>query len=179
MLVERVLDGVGTGRIELGPGGIGVVEQNRVAARHRGAVPPARDAAPMGRRARRGSTTLRAETLDSLGGAGQIVADHLERAIEALTPAQREIAARLFDHLVTPSGTKIAHEAPDLAKFAGAAEDEVKPVVATLARHRILRTDESGRWEIFHDVLAGATLAWTSRYAAERAIERAREEAAM
>ena len=58
-----------------------------------------------------GSSTLRAETLDALGGAGQIVADHLERAIDALTPEQREIAARLFDHLVTPSGMKIAHEA--------------------------------------------------------------------
>ena len=118
-----------------------------------------------------GSTTLRAETLDALGGAGQIVADHLERAIDALTPAATDIAARLFEHLVTPSGTKIAHQASDLAKLAGAAEGEVQPVVTTLARHRILRTDESGRWEIFHDVLAGATLAWTNRYAAERAIE--------
>ena len=111
-----------------------------------------------------GSSTLRAETLDALGGAGQIVADHLERAIEALTTAQREIAARLFDHLVTPSGTKIAHEASDLAQFAGASETEIQPVVATLANHRILRTDESGRWEIFHDVLAGAVLGWKSRH---------------
>jgi WD40 repeat protein len=171
VLVERVLDGVGTGRIELGPGGIGATEQN---GSPRGIEAPYLQLVmqrlwDVERAA--GSTTLRAETLDSLGGAGQIVADHLERAIEALTPAQREIAARLFEHLVTPSGTKIAHEASDLAEFAGAAEDEVEPVVATLARHRILRTDESGRWEIFHDVLAGATLAWTGRYAAERAID--------
>ena len=171
VLVERVLDGVGTGRIELGPGGIGAVEQN---GSPRGIEAPYLQLVmqrlwDVERAA--GSTRLRAETLDSLGGAGQIVADHLERAIEALTPAQREIAARLFDHLVTPSGTKIAHEASDLAEFAGAGEAEVEPVVATLARHRILRTDESGRWEIFHDVLAGATLAWTSRYAAERAID--------
>ena len=123
-----------------------------------------------------GSTTLRAETLDALGGAGQIVADHLERAIDALTPEQREIAARLFDHLVTPSGTKIAHEASDLAEFAGASEAEIRPVVETLANHRILRTDEGGRWEIFHDVLAGAVLGWKSRHDAERAVARAREE---
>ena len=44
------------------------------------------------------------------------------------TPDQREIAARLFDHLVTPSGTKIAHEASDLAEFAGASEAEVQRV---------------------------------------------------
>ena len=72
-----------------------------------------------------GSATLRAATLAGLGGAGQVVADHLERAIEALTPAQRDIAALLFDHLVTPSGTKIAHEASDLAQFAAAPEDDV------------------------------------------------------
>jgi WD40 repeat protein len=174
-LVERVLDGVGTGRIELGPGGIGGAERNGTP---RGIEAPYLQLVmqrlwDVERAA--GSTTLRAETLETLGGAGQIVADHLERAIDALTPSQRAIAARLFEHLVTPSGTKIAHEAGDLAKFAGAAEDDVESVVTTLARHRILRTDESGRWEIFHDVLAGATLAWTSRYAADRAIEAERQ----
>ena len=50
-------------------------------------------------------------------------------------------------------------------------------MMATLANHRILRTDESGRWEIFHDVLAGAVLGWKSRHDAERAVERARQEA--
>ena len=113
-----------------------------------------------------GSATLRAATLDALGGARQVVADHLERAIEALTPAERDIAARLFDHLVTPSGTKIAHEASDLAQFAARPEAVVRGVVTVLADHRILRTDEAGRWEIFHDVLAGAVLGWKTRYEA-------------
>ncbi len=121
-----------------------------------------------------GSTTLRASTLAGLGGAGQVVADHLERAIEALSPEQRDIAALLFDHLVTPSGTKIAHEASDLAQFAHCTEDDVRGVVSVLADHRILRTDEAGRWEIFHDVLAGAVLGWKGRHDAERAIAEAR-----
>jgi WD40 repeat protein len=176
-LVERVLDGVGVGRIELGPGGVGGVEGN---GDRRGIEAPylqlvmqriweVEQAA--------GSSTLRAATLEQLGGAGQVVSDHLERAIDALAPAQQEIAARLFDHLVTPSGTKIAHETPDLAAFAGASAADVSPVLETLAGHRILRTDENGRWEIFHDVLAGAVLGWKSRYDAERAVERARAEA--
>ena len=105
-----------------------------------------------------GSDTLRAATLESLGGAGQVVADHLERAVEALTPEQRDIAASLFDHLVTPSGTKIAHETSDLAQFAHSTEEDVRGVLGVLADHRILRRDEAGRWEIFHDVLAGAVL---------------------
>jgi WD40 repeat protein len=176
-LVEDVLDGVGTGRIELGPGGLGVAGGNGRA--------PGIEAPYLQLVMQRlwdversmGSATLRAETLAGLGGAGQVVADHLERAIDALTPEQRDIAASLFDHLVTPSGTKIAHEASDLAQFAGSDDEPVAVVVRVLADHRILRTDETGRWEIFHDVLAGAVLGWKTRYEAERAVRREREEA--
>ena len=176
VLVERVLDGVGAGRIELGLGGLGVAEGNGA----RGIEAPYLQLVmqrlwDVERAA--GSSTLRAATLEELGGAGQVVADHLERAIDALDPAEREIAARLFDHLVTPSGTKIAHEASDLAEFAEVTAGEIHAVTTTLARHRILRTDESGRWEIFHDVLAGAVLGWKGRHDAERAVERARAEA--
>jgi WD40 repeat protein len=176
-LVTAVLDGVGTGRIELGPGGQGAAETNGRA--------PGIEAPYLQLVMQRlweverasGSATLRAATLVELGGAGQVVADHLERAIEALTAPQRAIAALLFDHLVTPSGMKIAHQASDLAQFAGTSEAEIASVTATLASHRILRTDESGRWEIFHDVLAGAVLGWKGRYEAEQAVERTRDEA--
>ena len=177
MLVERVLDGVGAGRIELGPGGLGVAEGNGGA--------PGIEAPYFQLVMQRmweverasGSSTLRASTLEELGGAGQVVADHLERAIAALSPAQRAIAARLFDHLVTPSGTKIAHEASDLAAFAQCSETEMRGVVGVLAERRIMRTDEAGRWEIFHDVLVGAVLGWKTRYAAERAVAQERAEA--
>ena len=53
----------------------------------------------------------------------------------------------------------------------------MRGVVGVLADHRILRRDESGRWENFHDVLAGAVLGWKGRYDAERAVERTRAEA--
>ena len=176
-LVGAVLDGVGEGQIELGPAGQGAAGGNgrapgieapylQLVMQRLWDVERASD-----------SKALRAETLATLGGAGQIVADHLERAIDALEPIQRDIASRLFEHLVTPSGTKIAHEISDLAQFARCSEDEVRDVVSGLSDHRILRTDEAGRWEIFHDVLAGAVLGWKSRYVAERAVERARADA--
>jgi WD40 repeat protein len=176
-LVGAVLDGVGEGQIELGPGGQAVPDAN--------GRPPGIEAPYLQLVMQRlwdversgGSSTLRAETLAGLGGAGQVVADHLERAVEALTPVQRDIASRLFEHLVTPSGTKIAHETSDLAQFAQSSAGEVRGVTDVLSDHRILRTDESGRWEIFHDVLAAAVLGWKSRYDAERAVERARAEA--
>jgi WD40 repeat protein len=176
-LVGAVLDGVGAGQIQLGPGGQAVHEAN---GRAPGIEAPYLqlvmqrlwDVERSG-----GSATLRSATLAELGGASQVVADHLERAIGALTLAQRDIASLLFHHLVTPSGTKIAHEASDLAQFARCSVDEVRDVTGVLSDHRILRTDESGRWEIFHDVLAASVLGWKRRYDAERAVERARAEA--
>jgi len=176
-LVDDVLDGVGAGRIEFGPRGLGMQDAN---GRAPGIEAPYLQLV-MQRlwdvERSRGSTTLQASTLAGLGGAAQVVADHLERAVEALTPGQRDLAASLFEHLVTPSGMKIAHETSDLAQFAHCTDDDVRGVVRVLADHRILRTDEAGRWEIFHDVLAGAVLGWKSRHDAERAVARASADA--
>ena len=121
-----------------------------------------------------GSGMLRAETLERLGGAQHIVEEHLEGALEELTTNQKDIAARLFNHLVTPSGTKIAHEVADLADFGRVPVEELRPVLDTLAERRILRSLEEGgdvRYEIFHDVLAQPVLAWRTRHRTEREVE--------
>jgi WD40 repeat protein len=130
----------------------------------------------------RESSVLRLATLTELGGAQRIVEDHLEHAMDALTPQQREVAAGMFDHLVTPSGAKIAHGVSDLASFAHVESAQIQPVLSSLSRERILRpTGENGhagdRYEIYHDVLAGAVLAWSSKHEAETALERQRLEA--
>jgi WD40 repeat protein len=124
----------------------------------------------------RGSRRLQLATFEALGGAEAIVRAHLDEAMQVLEPAQRDLAARVFNQLVTPSGTKIAHEVSDLAEYAGVGEAELGPVVQSLGRERILRPVD-GRFEIFHDVLAEAVLAWRSRHEAERALERQRAEA--
>ncbi len=115
-----------------------------------------------------GSRVLRRSTLLELGGAHAIVQAHLDRALGHLDPAEQDAAARMFEHLVTPSGTKIAHRASDLAQFARLGTAAAAPVLAALGRERILRPlDEAegvgGRYEIFHDVLAGAILDWRRR----------------
>ena len=128
----------------------------------------------------RGSDTLRLETLGELGGARHIVEEHLEGAMAELAPEQKDVAARLFNHLVTPSGTKIAHEVSDLADFGQAPIEVVQPVLATLAERRILRSlEESGgtRYEIFHDVLAQPVLAWRAQHESELELNRERERA--
>src|SRR5262249_6762725 len=113
-LVEHVLDDVGAGRIEPALGGLGAVG---------GASGGARIEAPYlqlvmqrlwDEERAAGSDLLRVTTLDRLGGAHRIVEDHLEGAMAELSAEQRDVAARLFNHLVTPSGTKIAHELSDL-----------------------------------------------------------------
>jgi len=178
-LVERVLDEVGAGQIEPALGGLGAVE---------GGDDGARIEAPylqlvmqrLWEEERAGrSTTLRLDTLGRLGGAQHIVEEHLEGALGELSPEQKDVAARLFNHLVTPSGTKIAHEASDLADFGEVPLAEVDPVLTSLAERRILRSLQEGgdvRYEIFHDVLADPVLAWRAGHEADRELERQKQE---
>jgi WD40 repeat protein len=129
-----------------------------------------------------GSRTLLLETLSRLGGAEQIVRDHVDRALTELTPVEKDVAARLFDHLVTPSGSKIAHEVADLAMYADAEENDLHPVLTKLGNERILRSvagdgARGSRYEIFHDVLAEPVLAWKAGHESNRTLEAATEVA--
>jgi hypothetical protein len=103
-----------------------------------------------------------------------------------LQPNEQEIAARVFHHLVTPSGTKIAHTAPDLAEYAKLPQEPLEPLLERLASGaggRLLRSvapplDQpmARRYEIFHDVLAPAILNWHRRYMERRTQEEIRRE---
>ena len=183
-LVEAVLDQVAAGKVELGRSGRGSVEDNASS----GGIEAPFLQLVMERlweaEAAAGSNVLRLETLERLGGAEQIVRDHLDRALDALDPVQRDVAAAAFNHLVTPSGTKIAHDASDLAGYVGAAPSEVAPVLSALAAERILRPvpgvpgSDQPRYEIYHDILADAVLDWRRRHDSEREVADVRSAAA-
>lgn len=118
-----------------------------------------------------GSSRLRLATLERLGGAQEIWQTHLDKALSDLTNDERDVAARLFVHLVTPGGTKIAHTAADLAAMAEAPIGQVESLLEAMAGGsvRLLRTvaDPSGgepRYEIRHDRLAPAVLDWEARF---------------
>jgi WD40 repeat protein len=121
-----------------------------------------------------GSRTLRLSTLERLGGVNEIVRTHLTAALEALTLAEQDLAETLFNYLVTPSGTKIAHGLGDLAEYAAVPEGAVLPVLSALVQERIVRPvsepgeHDGGRYEIYHDVLAEPVAAWRARHAADR-----------
>src|SRR5207247_7396372 len=80
-----------------------------------------------------GSPELRLTTLEGLGGAERIVRTHLDRAMDALSPERRALAAEVFHHLVTPSGTKIAHGLSDLADYTACQEGDLLPVLEELS----------------------------------------------
>src|SRR5207247_3589422 len=126
--------------------------------------------------AERGSKVLRRSTLGELGGAERIVQDHLERAMAALSPREKGAAAAMYNFLVTPSGTKIAHGIHDLAGYAAVDEGEASAVLRRLSAERIVRASfENGpattRHAIFYHVLADAVLGWRRRFQADRAVE--------
>jgi hypothetical protein len=166
-LVEAVLDQVRVGNVQLGQIGAGAIDasgarESRIEAPYLQLVLTRiweEESAV-------GSHTLRLETLDRLGGAERIVPAHLGAAMAELSPAERDLAARIFRFLVTPSGTKIAHQARDLAEYTEVAADKVEPLLERLAgpQARILRGVGDGRYEIYHDVLAAAILDWRARY---------------
>ena len=110
-----------------------------------------------------GSHQLRLSTLQRLHGVRTIVDDHLGKALDSLTSAERQTAIDMFDHLVTPSGGKIAESVSDLAKRTGHSEEQVGGVLTKLDREFIVRPVPAApgqdpvrgrRYEIFHDVLA-------------------------
>ena len=175
-LVNDVLDQVRAGSIALGQAGAGTVETNghgdlRVTTPFLQLV-----LTRLWEEERRSdSHTLRAATLERLGGAERLVRSHLADALAELDDHSRDITAAVFHQLVTPSGTKIVHTVPDLAEYAEVPESELVPVLEALAAARILRPvdpapgETTPRFEIFHDVLAPAILDWRAAHEQARA----------
>jgi len=188
-LVEAVLEQVQTGRVTLAREGSG------------GSEPVPSEAGPSIETAylqlvltrlwneelRQGSRQLRLRTLTALKGAENIVRTHLDTVMGELQPAERDTATEVLRYLVTPSGTKIAYTATDLAIYAKTPVARLTPVLESLTGSgvRILRTVEpppdqpqATRYEIFHDVLAQAVLDWCARYEQEKEKRRLQAEIA-
>ena len=94
--------------------------------------------------------------------------EHVQGALERLPLAEQEAAARVVRQLVTPSGRKVSHEAADLAEYADVDAAELRRLLETLGRERIVRgvngtQGAPTRYEIFHDVLGPPILAWQAR----------------
>jgi WD40 repeat protein len=180
-LVDAVLDEVETGKVQVGPVGVGGVEHMSAPA---GA--DARIETPYlqlvmmklwdeERKEEHGgrSSLLRASTFADLGGAEGIIGAHVGEALKELSPEEQDVVARLFNHLVTPSRMKIAQRAADLAQYADRPEKETEDILNRLSGPaRILRPVGASSYEIFHDSLAAPILDWRQRYVQTRELER-------
>ena len=186
-LVAAVLKQVETGRVILGEAGRGVIETAKPGEEAEAQIETPFLQLVMTRLWEKEvdarSRKLQMKTLELLGGAENIVRKHLDAVISKLTPPEQEIAANIFHYLVTPSGTKIAYIASDLAGSCELNEAEVVRVLEKLSHgnDRILRRVDptpdrptAPRYEIFHDVLAPAILTWRTAYV--QAQERAEAE---
>ena len=180
-LVEAVLDQVAAGKVELASAGRGAPQSRNGSTRVE--TPFLQLVMQRLWTAERegGSRVMRVETLQNLGGAERVVHEHVEHALAPLTPAEKDVAASVFNHLVTPSRTKIAHAPSDLARYADVDERALGSVLAVLTRERILRpvADDDGRerFEIYHDVLAAAVLDWRAAHDTQRGLQAVREAA--
>lgn len=132
-----------------------------------------------------GAHMLRLETLQRLGGAQSIVRTHLDTVMNKLPESERDIAARLFRYLVTPSGMKIAHTPADLASYVELPDADASRVLMLLGSPevRILRSvspppdqPDHLRYEIFHDVLGASILDWRRRYTEHQTQEEFRRQ---
>ena len=128
-----------------------------------------------------GSHRLRLGTLKKLGGAPRIFRTYLDKTMGKLKRHDRRIATDIFGYLVTPSGSKIAQTAADLASYCRRRVSRVVSLLERLADSniRVLRRispprSEPGnaRYEIFHDVLAPAILDWQRRRLVWRRVRR-------
>jgi WD40 repeat protein len=128
-----------------------------------------------------GSHELRLATLSEIGGARAVVREHVQGALERLAAPEQEAAARVVRQLVTPSGRKVSHEAGDLAEYADVDPEELRGLLETLSRERLVRgvngtPGTPTRYEIYHDVLGPPILAWQSEQQLRRERLRARHQ---
>jgi WD40 repeat protein len=135
----------------------------------------------------KGSDELRLHTFsEGLGGARSIVQNHVTSALNALSAAEKALAVAAFRFLITPSRTKIALPAADLAALSEQPIGPLSELLEKLTRSdfRILKpvapppgSAVAGGYEIWHDVLAQALLDWRTERVREADVEAMRVRA--
>ncbi len=120
--------------------------------------------------------SLKLKTLFDKGGVKKIISDHLSRQMKLLRKEEGEDSvvalAKIFQYLVTPSGSKIAYPLKDLIEPTGWDEKKLRTLLEKLVSgklrllRRISQPSEAflERYEIFHDVLAQPILDWRKQY---------------
>ncbi|MBT9316070.1 WD40 repeat domain-containing protein [Leptothoe spongobia] len=123
------------------------------------------------------SHNLQLSMLDDLGGAEIIVKAHFNEQMSLLSSKEQDIAADIFQYLVTPAGSTIAYPVLDLVGTTNCDEKDLTDLLDKLSRgnRRIIRPigpspeqRDVELYEIFHDVLAQPVLTWRTQHLKEK-----------
>ncbi|MDJ0599318.1 MAG: hypothetical protein QNJ37_10810 [Crocosphaera sp.] len=174
-LVEAVIKQVTVGQVSIGESGRGTIERAKLTER---VIETPYLQLVMTRLwqediIKQRGNRLQLATLNSIGGAENIVKQHLSQRMRRLSRRERNIAIQVFQYLVTPGGTKIAYPIIQLAQDIAVAPEELQALLQKLCQPQqyILRAvgpspnePNVERYEIFHDTLAPAILTWRQKY---------------
>jgi hypothetical protein len=164
-LVELIVDSVASGRLET-EAHVGEPPARTVEAAYLQIV-----LARLWREERaQGSRTMRAETLEQLGGAAQVVRTHLDRALDALPPSS-SASPPMPPAISSPPRARRSPKRPGTSPTGSTLPvEDVRAVLdaLTTADVRILRLRDDHAYEIFSDVLAPAVRDWRARFESAR-----------
>jgi eukaryotic-like serine/threonine-protein kinase len=117
-----------------------------------------------------GSSVLRLETLERMGGARGLLVGVVDDVLDGLQASNRSAVARMLSYLVTPRGATVALRADDLALFADLPRDQVAKTLDALTAQRILRPVAGSAepavepaYMLFADLLVDPILIWIAR----------------
>jgi HEAT repeat protein len=130
------------------------------------------------------SRQLRLDTYQTMGGTDGLLKRYFEAKVAPLSAAQRALASRAFDFLVSSQGTKMAYPLYELLNRTGVRDaDALAAVLVELEQARVLRRqermetrDDRTEWEpyyeLYHDLFAKAVNDWNRDYKIRRARRR-------
>ncbi len=104
-----------------------------------------------------GGRVITERVYERLGGADEILARCLERALEHLPGHEKRLATKILIFVAGTSGLKAAQSLDRIAAEVGGAADEVERVLAHLVDVGLLRPVGKGRqreYELMHEILA-------------------------
>jgi WD40 repeat protein len=132
---------------------------------------------------------LRLAVFRSLGGGAGLARAYLDEVMSGLDESERVACGKFFAYLATPSGKKIPQTLDDVSAYAEQPRARLTPLLEALDNARVLRalpplpTQDTPRYEPFHDLFAPALISWQKHFAeaqerlrAAQQLEEARRE---
>ncbi len=112
---------------------------------------------------------LREEAYDRKGGARGFVESYFSGVMNRFSRKEKDIASLVFNHLVTPRGTKIAYPLDGLSNLVKVDEKKLQDVLKKLEKARILRSQERKEeiwYELYHDIFCNIIYRWNEEFKA-------------